>query len=82
MTREGTAQSTWPNGVPIVSDEQRAQNLNDPLKLRDLIATLWIYTGRYEETQLTTEQKELFADVVESQDRDDAEYHFDRWWRS
>lgn len=49
-------------------------------KLEDLIATFWLYTGRYEETQLTTEQKELFADVVEKR-TNDRDFQFDRWWR-
>lgn len=71
---------TWPNGVPFISEEQRARNHDDPVALRDLIATLWLYTGRYEEKQLTTEQKELFADVVESHPRD-FDYEHDRWWR-
>jgi len=52
----------------------------DPAALRDLIATLWLYIGRSAETQLTTEQKELLADVVEAADRDH-EFVYDRWWR-
>lgn len=72
--------STWPNGVPIVSEQDRAASLNDPERLRDLIATLWLYIGRYAETQLTTEQKELLADVVESTPPL-FQTVFDRWWR-
>jgi hypothetical protein len=54
--------------VPRISDEQRAANLASPGALRDLIAALSLYIGRYEETQLTTEQKELLADVIENGD--------------
>lgn len=77
-----TTNETWPNGVPKISDEQRQANLQDPVALRDLVTTLWLYIGRYAETQLTTEQKELLADAVDSSHMDDghpAEYH--RWWR-
>lgn len=73
-----TFPSEWPNGVPVIGDEQRQRNLANLAKLRDLVATLWLYNGRYEETQLTTEQKELYADCVEACGSSD----FNRWWRS
>jgi hypothetical protein len=72
---------TWPNGVPLISEQERAEALGDPARLRDLIVTLWLYIGRYAETQLTTEQKELLADAVEQQPHRDEEMHYDRWWR-
>lgn len=72
----------WPNGVPKISDAQRRHNLESPATLRELIATLWLYIGRYEEIQLTTEQKELMADIVESDDSDRlTPFEYDRWWR-
>lgn len=70
----------WPNGVPFISEQQRRTMVESPDYLRDLIATLWLYIGRYEETQLTTEQKELLADVVEGHERDFS-MTFDRWWQ-
>lgn len=61
--------------------------------LEDLIATLWLYTGNQAWMKLTTEQKELFADVVDADHRriDEAEGRAPgepgsftpimRWWR-
>ena len=73
-------EACWPNGVPRISDEDRQANAFDPTKLRDLIAYLWLYIGRFEEKQLTTEQKEMLADIVEgTSEQEDFEY--DRWWR-
>jgi hypothetical protein len=72
----------WPNGVPKISDAQRRRNLESPAALRDLISTIWLYIGRFEETQLTTEQKELLADVVENDEpQRNYEYEYERWWR-
>lgn len=71
---------TWPNGVPFISEQERMAALRDPARLRDLIATLWLYIGHHAETQLTTAQKELLADVVEGHERDFSMV-FDRWWR-
>jgi hypothetical protein len=73
--------TTWPNGVPKVSDERRAANLESAAALRDLVATLWLYIGRYVETQLTTEQKELLADVVEADGESGRPFEYERWWR-
>ena len=62
-------------------DRHRVRSASqDSDALRDLIATLWLYIGRRDETQLTTAQKELLADVVEAADRD-YELVYDRWWR-
>jgi hypothetical protein len=66
------------DGVP--SHKLREFNYGDPEALRDLIATLWLYIGRRAEQQLTTEQKELLADVVEGYDEAGVD-EFDRWWR-
>lgn len=71
---------TRPNGVPKIGKKRRKANLNDPEKLQELVATLWLYLGRHAETQLTTEQKELYADCVEAQDRSTGELDA-RWWR-
>lgn len=59
--------------------------------LRDLVSSMWLYTSRHTWTQLTTEQKELFADVVDAdhvrQDAlegtspDLAYTPLERWWR-
>lgn len=49
-------------------------------RLRDLIGSLWLYIGRYHETQLTTAEKELLADVVEATS-DDPNFEYERWWR-
>lgn len=60
--------------------------------LEDLLASLWLYTSRHTWTQLTTEQKDLFADVVDAHlaaaDVEDgyagtpmANAPVDRWWR-
>jgi hypothetical protein len=73
---------TWPNGVPKISEPVRAANLADVDALRGLIESLWLYIGRYEETQLTTEQKELLADVVEQRADRDEPYEYERWWRN
>ena len=68
---------TWPNGVPKISKKRRKKNLQDTEKLHDLISTLWLYMGIYEEQQLTTEQKELMGDVVERK----SDVEISRWWR-
>ena len=51
-------------------------------QLEDLICTLWLYTGHYAWKQLTTEQRELFADVLDRRPQDDGDFEpVDRWWR-
>lgn len=51
-------------------------------QLEDLICTLWLYTGHYAWKQLTTEQRELFADVLDRRPQDDGDFSpVDRWWR-
>lgn len=73
----------WPNGVPYIDDETRAENLRSTDALRDLIAAMWLYHSRLAETQLTTEQKELLADVVEgTTDYGEQNFKYDRWWQS
>lgn len=72
---------SWPNGVPYIDEDTCKENLNDPATLRELIAYLWLYIGRYEETKLTTEQKELLADVVEGTPDAADDFKYDRWWQ-
>lgn len=51
-------------------------------QLEDLVCTLWLYTGHYAWKQLTTEQRELFADVLDRRPQDDGDFEpVDRWWR-
>jgi hypothetical protein len=55
----------------------------------DLLASLWLYINwRFVTKQLTTEQKELFADAVDASharanadDPDLGPYSVERWWR-
>lgn len=50
----------------------------------ELLGDLNLYTGRHTWTQLTTEQKELFADAVDvdhARSGDDDGYRVERWWR-
>ena len=55
-------------------------------ELEDLIGALWLYLGRYAETQLTTEQKELYYDVIDrhlasGRSPNDPPYTpLERWW--
>lgn len=52
--------------------------------LQDLVSTLNLYAGRHTWTQLTTGQKELFADVIDidhARQDDDNGYRVERWWR-
>ena len=74
---------TWPNGVPYIDEDTRKENLRDPEALRDLIHHLYIHSGYGEHGQvrkMTTEQKELFADVVDEHPRDFEAQPYDRWW--
>lgn len=60
-------------------------------QLEDLVATLWLYTGRHAWLKLTNEQRELFADVVDARAVGEAEARSPgepgsftpvlRWWR-
>jgi hypothetical protein len=70
--------------VPELVDEIR--------RLRHLVSYLWLYVDRHVWTQLTTPQKELFADVLDDYGRradveegyvgtDMAHHPVDRWWR-
>jgi hypothetical protein len=68
--------------VPKISERKRAANLADVDALQGLIGSLWLYIGRYEETQLTTERKELLADVIEERGDRDEPLKYDRWWRN
>lgn len=77
--------TTWPNGVPYIDEDTRRENFDDPVALRDLIAHIELhgaYHGRALEITMTTEQKELYADVL---DWNAATQGFntkhDRWWQ-
>ena len=63
--------------VPCGADPQPEVN--------DLLASISLYLGRYEWSQLTTEQKELFADRIDASraisDEPDEFSAVDRWWR-
>ncbi|MGH3587242.1 MAG: hypothetical protein ACRDQ0_13045 [Pseudonocardia sp.] len=49
---------------------------------QDLLASIWLYVKwRYVTKQLTTEQKELWADAVEASGDPDEPTAVDRWWR-
>jgi hypothetical protein len=50
---------------------------------RELLWTIWLYVDwRYVTRQLTTEQKELWADAVDqSGDPEEQGQNADRWWR-
>lgn len=53
--------------------------------VNDLLASLYLYIGRYEWSQLTTKQKELFADRIDTSHAHTSEagelHEVDRWWR-
>lgn len=59
----------------------------DVQALEDLLGDLWLYVNwRWITTQLTTPQKERFADAVEASSArlnagTDETTHVDRWWR-
>jgi len=77
--------------IEAIIDRTEAEIRED--RLKDLLTTLNLYIGHYAWTQLTTEQKELLADVVDSehekQDMNDGHWGTDlayrpteRWWRA
>jgi hypothetical protein len=49
-------------------------------RLASLVAVLWLYTDRHTESQLTTEEKELFYNTVKAYGEPDISLN--RWWRS
>ena len=50
---------------------------------QDLLASIWLYVKwRYVTKQLTTEQKEMWADAVEAASDPEAPTVADRWWRA
>jgi hypothetical protein len=60
--------------LPVVEAETAAY--------QDLLTSIWLYVPwRYVTKQLTTEQKELWADAVEAAGDPDAPIPADRWWR-
>jgi hypothetical protein len=66
---------------------ERAEQQRD--ELQELLGSIWLYVSwRYVTRQLTTEQKELWADAVDAHTRDgqiedgeDVHPVADRWWR-
>ncbi|HEX9225199.1 MAG TPA: hypothetical protein VF885_00915 [Arthrobacter sp.] len=70
--------------VAGTESEEAASQARRIEALQDLLSTLNLYTGQHTWTQLTTEQKELFADSVDldhARDSDDSGYRVERWWR-
>lgn len=68
-------------GVGLMIVQTQSEKL---VALRDLVCSLWLYTSQYTWAQLTTSQKELFADVVDAMQAREYEGSFepiDRWWR-
>lgn len=71
---EGTPEVIADAVLPVVEAETAAY--------RDLLADIWLYVDcRYVTRQLTTEQKELWADAVEVASDPEAQVTVDRWWR-
>lgn len=51
-------------------------------KLRKLLHCIWLYADwRYVTKQLTTEQKELWADAIAQDPWDNEVTEVDRWWK-
>jgi hypothetical protein len=49
---------------------------------RELLGSIWLYVSwRYVTRQLTTPQKEMWADAVDSTGDAEAPVTADRWWR-
>lgn len=69
------------SGPLEVGECRRVVPVEEVERLRDLVATLWLYIGRYAEKQLTTEQKELLYDVVEAAPGHEDDEPMERWWR-
>jgi hypothetical protein len=82
---DGELPTTWPNGVPYITEDERKEAMEDPVTLRDLVVHLWVhsaYSGFGLERTMTTEQKELYADILEWNAATDGEtYEHDRWWQ-
>lgn len=55
----------------------------DDAQYRDLLGCIWLYVDwRYVTTQLTVEQKELWADAVDAfGEPSERRWKADRWWR-
>lgn len=73
--------STADRKVKAIFDaEAAAQQQQD---IRDLAATLWIYSNwRYITRNLTTQQRELWADVIDEWHAKQGEPDkVERWWR-
>lgn len=49
--------------------------------LADLVSSLWLYVGHHTWTQLTTDQKELFANTIEADAEEGEPVEIERWWR-
>lgn len=60
-----------------------AEAAESEVRFQDLLGSIWLYVDwRYVTKQLTTEQKELWADAVDaSGDPDYREPKAERWWR-
>lgn len=79
------------NPLPVVitprtgtESEELASKYRRIAALQDLLATLNLYASRHTWSQLTTGQKELFADSIDiehARSDDDSGYRVERWWR-
>jgi hypothetical protein len=88
LCRAAVNAATSDDGGPMVAGSflGRLRHLLDPERVpasprryQDLLGCIWLYVNwRYVTTQLTTEQKELWADAVDSFD---GVRTADRWWR-
>lgn len=79
-----------PTAAPAVADPPRRARTR--AELEDLVCTLWLYLSDHTWKQLTTDQKELFADVLDEHHAhldvqeatattDHAYSPVERWWR-
>jgi len=85
----------WPSvgyaGAEVWRQERREAQIraDERRQYEDLLGSIWLYIPwRFITRQLTTEQKELFADVVEAwsarlneNDPDEEPTSPERWWR-
>lgn len=74
--------SVWQEFGPPEMKERFLRDINDPEALKDVLSALWLYTGwEYVTRQMTTPQRELWADVIDESHKDTDSAPVDRWWR-
>ena len=73
------------NEYQLMQYNKELHNYTDQLE-SILVQAAWLYGNtRYIEQQLTTEEKELLADVLDrhvGKDSNDPPYVHERWWRN